>query len=356
VRFGISHVLDAIEKKISTDPTETGAVLDLGEVIRLTELDSGRPAHLIRLGLMIDAISHHLGDDTISVYAVADRALLSDNELTANEKIVIRRWSDDGLVEVVHNGGPSAASRAREIAALTGLPLIARRAGGYPGLAYAPAPASGVVRLIPTMIGPGPAAPAAVLGRQWRCPEPGCASFDTDAEHQPPAQLRNGKPFCPRHGAPLTDLGPWPRAVSVAVRIAGLVWHRFTVSEAEPVVVGRAPEEPDSVTIGLALDERGLRWVSRSHVRLELRGHRLQATDISTNGTTMLQRSAPGEEAQRVPLRQGESAPVGEWDTIEVFEGVELARSIRSAGPPPGAPTASVLTEAPTQAIRLPQD
>jgi hypothetical protein len=374
VRFGISHVLDAIEKKISTDPTETGAVLDLGEVIRLAEVDGGRPAHLVRLGLMIDAISHHLGDDTISVYAVADRSLLADNELTANEKIVIRRWSDDGLVEVVHNGGPSAAARAREIAALTGLPLIARRASGYPGLAYAPTPAGGGVKLIPTMIGPGPAAPAAVLGRQWRCPEPGCASFGPDRAEpgfaggepappgsrrenaQPPAQLRNGKPFCPRHGAPLTDLGPWPRAVSIAVRIAGLAWHRFTVTEADPVVVGRAPEEPDSVTIGLALDERGLRWVSRSHVRLELRGHRLQATDMSTNGTTMLQRSGPGEEPRRTPLRQGESAPVGEWDTIEVFEGVELARSIRSEGPPPGAPTGSVLTEAPTQAIRLTKD
>jgi hypothetical protein len=360
VRFGISHVLDAIEKKLSTDPTETGAVLDLGEVIRLAEVDGGRPAHLLRLGLMIDAISHHLGDDTISIYAVADRSLLSDNELTANEKIVIRRWSDDGLVEVVHNGGPSAAARAREIAALTGLPLIARRASGYPGLAYAPTPAgNGVVKLIPTMIGPGPAAPAAVLGRQWSCPEPGCASFGPDSGRdgvQPPAQLRNGKPFCPRHGAPLTDLGPVPRAVSVAVRVGGLAWHRFTVTEAAPVVVGRAPEEPDSVTIGLALDERGLRWVSRSHVRLELRGHRLQATDISTNGTTVLQRSAPGEEPRRTSLQHGESAPIGEWDAIEVFEGVELARSIRSAGPPPGAPTASVLTEAPTQAIRLSSD
>jgi hypothetical protein len=356
VRFGISHVLDAIEKKVSTDPTETGAVLDLGEVIRLADLDGGRPAHLLRLGLMVDAVSRHLGDDTISVYAVADRALLSDNELTANEKIVIRRWSDDGLVEVVHTGGPSAAARSREIAALTGLPLIARRAGGYPGLAYAPA-AGGGVKLIPTMIGPGPAAPGAVLGRTWRCPEPGCAGFGPGREGvQPPAQLRNGKPFCPRHGAPLADLGPRPRAVSIAVRISGLAWHRFLVTEAAPVVVGRAPEEPDGVTVGLALDERGLRWVSRSHVRLELRGHRLQVTDISTNGTTLLHCSGPGDEPRRTPLHNGDSAPVGEWDTVELFEGVELARAIRSPGAPPGAPAGSVLTEAPTQAIRFTQD
>ncbi|HKT06180.1 MAG TPA: FHA domain-containing protein, partial [Rugosimonospora sp.] len=170
---------------------------------------------------------------------------------------------------------------------------------------------------------------------------------------QPPAQLRNGKPFCPRHGAPLADLGPWPRAVSIAVRVSGLAWHRFALTEAEPLVVGRAPEEAGGIPIGLALDERGLRWVSRSHVRVELRGHRLQVTDISTNGTTLLQRSGPGEEPQRTALRNGETAPIGEWDTVEIFEGVELARAIRSAGPPPGSPTTSVLTEAPTQAIRL---
>jgi hypothetical protein len=122
------------------------------------------------------------------------------------------------------------------------------------------------------------------------------------------------------------------------------------------VAVGRAPEEPEGVGLGLALDERGLRWVSRSHVRLELRGHRLQAIDMSTNGTTVLQRGGPGEEPERTSLRQGENAPIGEWDTIELFEGVELARAIRSAGPPAGMPTASVLTEAPTQAIRLNRD
>jgi hypothetical protein len=353
VRFGISHVLDAIEKKLSTDPTEAGGVVDLGEVVRLTDLDGGRPAQLLRLGLLVDALNNHLADDTIALYAVADRALLSDVELTANEKIVIRRWSDDGLVEVLHTGGPSAAARAREVAALTGLPLIGRNTGGYPGLAYAPALSGNSVALIPQMIGPGPAAPAPVLGRQWRCPERECASFGPGWDGEaPPAQLRNGVPYCPRHGERLSDLGPKPRALAIAVRVNGATWHRFTLSEATPLVVGRAPEEPDSVIIGLALDERGLRWVSRAHVRLELRGHVLHARDISTNGTVLLQRNGPGEEPRRLPLSRGESAPVGEWDTLELYEDVELGRSIRSGGPQQGAPSSSVMAEAPTQAIR----
>ncbi|MBO0869830.1 MAG: FHA domain-containing protein, partial [Micromonosporaceae bacterium] len=219
------------------------------------------------------------------------------------------------------------------------------------------------INLVPKMLGPGPAAPAPVLGRRWRCPQNYCASFGDPAGNgdsgrergghrtQPPAQLRGGVPYCPRHGEQLTDLGPAPRAVALAVKVNDIVWHRFVLTEAAPVVVGRAPEDPGGVIIGLALDERGLRWVSRNHVQLELRGHRLQVTDISTNGTTLLRRTEPGEQPRRTPLEHGESAPIAEWDTVELYDGIELARAIRSAGPAPGAPTDSVMTDAPTTRI-----
>ena len=369
MRFGVSHVLDAIERRISTDPLAAGGVADLGEVIRRADLDGGRPAHLLRLGLMVDAVGRHLSDGTVTVYAIADRSVLSDTDLTANERMVIRRWSDDGKVEVLRTGGPSAALRAREVAALTGLPLLSRNVSGYPGLSYAPAPTSSGAALIPQMIGPGPVAPAPVLGRQWRCPEPGCPSFgppgnriadpfappqeDSEPAGPPPPQLMGGVPTCPRHGAPLADLGPRPRAVTLAARVDGVVWHRFPVSEAAPVPVGRAPDEVDGVGLGLALDERGLRWVSRSHVRLELRGHQLQVTDTSTNGTTVLRRGGPAEQPRRTQLGRGESAPLGEWDTVELYQGVELGRADRANGPVSGAQTGSVMADAPTQSIRL---
>jgi hypothetical protein len=372
VRFGISHVLDAIERRVSTDPTAAGGVVDLGEVVRRVDLDGGRPAHLLRLGLIIDALGRHLADGGVSVYVVLDRALLSDTDLTANERMVIRRWSDDGKVEVIRTGGPAAGLRAREVGVLTGLPLLTRHSGGYPGLAYAPAPAANGAMLVPQVIGPGPAAPANVFGRGWRCPEPGCASFgppgardqdpfsapreDVEPGSQPPPQLVAGVPTCPRHGAPLTDLGPRPRAVTLAARVGGVVWHRFLVTEATPVAVGRAPEERGGVGIGLALDERGLRWVSRSHARFELRGNALQVTDTSTNGTTVLLRGGPGEPPRRAPLTRGEGSTLGEWDTVELYEGVELGRADRTDGPVAGAPTISVMSDAPTQAIRLPRE
>src|SRR5436190_15371773 len=177
VRFGVSHVLDAIERRISIDPTAAGGVIDLGEVVRLVDLDGGRPAHLLRLGLVIDALARHLSDGAVAIYAVADRALMSDTDLTANERMVIRRWSDDGKVEVVRAGGPAAASRIREVAALTGLPLLTRNPGGYPGPSYAPVPGPTGPALAAHQLGAGPAAPANVFSRNWRCPERVCASF-----------------------------------------------------------------------------------------------------------------------------------------------------------------------------------
>jgi hypothetical protein len=370
VRFGVSHVHDAIERRISTDPTAAGGVVDLAEIVRLADLDGGRPAHLLRLGLVVDALASQMSDGAVTVYPVAERALLSDTDLTANERMVIRRWSDDGKVEVLRSGGPSVGQRIREVAALTGLPLLTRQPGGYPGLTYAPVLTASGPSLATRSLGPGPAAPGAVMGRQWRCPEPGCASFGPPGARepdpfgppqeargepgsQPPPQIINGTPHCPRHGTPLQDLGPAPRAVTVVVRVKGVAWHRFVVTEATPVTVGRSPEEPGGVGIGLTLDERGLRWVSRSHVRFELRGTALRAIDTSTNGTTVLQRGGPADGVRRAQLNRGEGSTVGEWDTVELYEGIELGRADRTAGPVAGAPTNSVMTEAPTQSMRL---
>src|SRR6266545_2474805 len=142
-------------------------------------------------------------------------------------------------------------------------------------------------------------------------------------------------------------------AVTVVVRVKGVAWHRFVVTEAAPVAVGRAPDEPGGVGIGLALDEQGLRWVSRSHVRFDLRGTALQVTDTSTNGTSVLVRSGPAESARRAQLNRGEGTTLGDWDAVELYEDVELGRADRAAGPVAGAPTNSVMTEAPTQAMRL---
>jgi hypothetical protein len=363
VRFTTSRALDSIESRLTTDPVLAAAVVDLASVVRHTGLDDGRPANLLRLGMVVDALARHLSDDSVVVYPVGGRDLLSDLELTSNEKMVIRRWADDGLAEAV----PEPDERALEVAELAGLPLVGRRdygpyRGRFPGIVgtarlLVPVPGAGGAAITTAGAPQGPALVGShqVLRRRWRCPEPGCPSFG-GAEvvgGQPPASLRHGRPTCPRHGHPLGDAGPAPQAVAVVVVVRGTGRHRFVVREDRPVVVGRNPDEP-GVSLGALLDEHSLPLVSRNHLQLEVAGGSLVVVDTSTNGTTVLCRPGAGASAERVRLARGERRTLREWDTVELHSGVELASARNWRGSGGGAGTSSTLSEAPTMAMRLP--
>ncbi|MBX6355347.1 MAG: FHA domain-containing protein [Micromonosporaceae bacterium] len=381
MRFEVHQVLDAIEQRLTTDPVAARAVLDLSEVVRLTDLDNTRPANLLRLGMVVDALARHLAEEEVQVYAVAGRTLLSDGDLTSNERMRIRSWSDDGLVEVL----PDLADRVLEVADLTGLPVISR--GRYdglrdkypwlisePGRILAPVPGAGGAALI-SRGAPGTGRPGAtatvVMSRLWRCPERGCASFgdpagpgtgrldDTFAHlrggtgpgvkrrpgSQPPPRLRAGTPVCPRHDTRLSDAGPRPVSQAVSVRVDGVLKRRFVVTAGHPVVVGRSPDEPDSVMLGHLLEEEARSWISRRHLRLEIRGDALYVTDTSTNGTVV---KRGGSE---FTLHRDQSHVLGPDDELELYEGVELARSGHWA-PGGRVQPASVMTEAPTITMR----
>ena len=381
MRFEISKVLDAIEGRVCTDPSLARAVVDLAEVIRWQDLDGGRPASLLRLGMVIDALSRQLEEDSVPVYAIVHRALLSDADLTSNERMVVRRWADDGLVEVLDNPG----DRVLEVADLLGLPVLSRvrfdgLTGrfpwlGQPGRVLAPVPGAGGPVFIahagggqqPATGGWSPVG-AKLLTRQWRCPEPGCALFgggggggafadlarvDRAPAGQPPPSLRNGVPTCPRHGARLGDAGPRPRTEVLAVRIGGLVRRRFVLTETQPVLLGRAPEQSGGITLGQWLNDEARRWISRNHVRFELRVGEVIVTDTSTNGSGI----RPGgsmAEADRLPLAPQQSRVLGEGDIVELYPGVQIGRAEELPSAAPFSP-ASVMAEAPTMAMRLPR-
>ncbi|MFG1676437.1 FHA domain-containing protein [Micromonospora sp. NPDC049282] len=382
MRFEISKVLDAIEGRVCTDPSLARAVVDLAEVIRWQSLDGGRPASLLRLGMVIDALSRQIGEDSVQVYAIVHRALLSDADLTSNERMVVRRWADDGLVEVLDQPG----DRMLEVADLLGLPVLTRARldgliGRYPwvgqaGRVLAPVPGAGGPVFIAHVGGgqdpaTGSRSPAGVklLSRQWRCPESGCALFgggggggafadlagiDRAPSEQPPPTLRTGAPTCPRHGARLSDAGQRPRSEVLAVRIGGLVRQRFVLTETEPVAVGRAPDGPGGVQLGQWLNDEARRWVSRSHVRFDLgRAGEVVVTDTSTNGSGV----RPGGsmvEAERIPLPPQQSRTLGEGDLIELYPGVQIGRAAETASDATYTPN-SVMAEAPTMAMRLPR-
>lgn len=381
MRFEISKVLDAIEGRVCTDPSLARAVVDLAEVIRWQDLDGGRPASLLRLGMVIDALSRQLEEDSVPVYAIVHRALLSDADLTSNERMVVRRWADDGLVEVLDNPG----DRVLEVADLLGLPVLSRvrfdgLTGrfpwlGQPGRVLAPVPGAGGPVFI-AHVGGGQkpatggrsAVGAKLLTRQWRCPEPGCALFgggggggafadlarvDRAPAGQPPPGLRNGVPTCPRHGARLGDAGARPRTEVLAVRIGGLVRRRFALTETQPVLVGRAPEQSGGITLGQWLNDEARRWISRNHVRFELRVGEVIVTDTSTNGSGI----RPGgsmAEPDRLPLAPQQSRVLGEGDVVELYPGVQIGRAEELPSAAPFSP-ASVMAEAPTMAMRLPR-
>jgi hypothetical protein len=377
VRFEVSKVLDAIEAQLTTDPALARAVVDLSEIVRYADLDGGRPASLLRLGLVIDALGRHVSEENVPVYAVVPRGLLSDADLTSNERMVVRRWADDGVVEVV----PQLDDRVLEVAELLGLPVLTRtRAEQFqdrrpwvaePGRLLAAVPGAGgpvlVARVgrgeIPAVGEPSPLGQQ-LLARIWACPESNCISFgsggDTDSPFadmrkvtapvaQPPPSLRSGAPTCPRHGTRLRDAGIRPAVEVLSVRIDGVVRQRFVVSADKPVVVGRAPEG-GGVMLGQWLTDDARKWISRGHVLLALTGGELTAQDVSTNGTGI----RPGgslDDDDRITLNRDETRVLAANDMVELYAGVNVGRAKLWATGGVTQPS-SVMAEAPTMAIR----
>ncbi|MEU4687618.1 FHA domain-containing protein [Actinoplanes sp. NPDC023714] len=380
MRFEVSKVLDAIEVRLTTDPALARAVVDLSEVVRYADLDGGRPASLVRLGLLVDALGRYVAEENVPVYAVAPRGLISDTDLTSNERMVVRRWADDGKIEVV----PQLDDRVLEVAEMLGLPVLTRdREDRFrdrrpwvtdPGRLLALVSNQGGPVLVPR-VGRGEVAPPVprsplgerLLARVWNCPAPNCTSYSTggagDSDSffsdmrtftspvsQPPPALRSGAPTCPRHGERLRDAGARPATEVFSVRIDGVIRQRFVVSEDQPVVIGRAPEGGAGVMLGQWLTDDARKWISRGHVQLSLRAGEVTVTDISMNGSGLRPGGAPDDD-QRLTLKRDESRVLGPEDVVELYAGVHLGRSKMWATGGVVQPE-SVMGEAPTMAFR----
>lgn len=344
MRFEVSQVLDAIERRLGTDPALAAGVLDVAEMMYCADLDGGggRPASLLRLGLVIDALARQVGEEQVIAYCIVDKSLLSNQDLTSNERMVMRRWADDGLVEVVQGAG----QRVVEVSELTGLPVISR---SLPAT-WAPLSGAGGAVLNPrNSIPHGPSQVGQrMMARWWQCPDPECGNFGQmrRSSGQPVPRLRAAQPSCPRHDAPLNDTGPRAPQQVLAIRVDGIIRTRFVVTAAAPVVVGRAPEG-GGLVLGQWLSEEGRAKVSRSHVSVSLTPQGISVTDMSMNGTIVrLGGAADGE----LTLSKGAHRTLGASDIVELFPGVEFGRlgALSSTRQLDG----SVVAEAPTMIFR----
>ena len=89
MRFEQTRALDAIERRLATDPLRTGGVVEMAEALRFADLDGGRDVSLLRLGMLVDGLARLLGDGGAALYPVAERGLLSEALAGPRE----RRWA-----------------------------------------------------------------------------------------------------------------------------------------------------------------------------------------------------------------------------------------------------------------------
>jgi hypothetical protein len=465
VRFEVSRVMDAIERRLTTDVALAQAVVDLGAVARFVALDGGRSINLLRVGMVVDALGRYLVDAGALLYPVVAREVLSESALTSKERMVLGRWADDGFIEVT----PVVSDRVAEIADFTGIPLITvddaqEFAGRFPWVGDSPErvlrliPRTGSAALAPAgvdvaisasvpaiVVGkaslrpvtpeevvpapePEPAAPdedeatpaeapaaelvqaespaplvpvamlvtedepevpktakpdgmvtfrvrgvqrftrtrvvrrrftraepsaigASLMAREWRCVEPDCPAFGEYRRiGQPVPRMRAGVPACPRHGEAVKDVGARPPTFAIELVVDDLARLRFVVTGKRPVTVGRAPRDEDDIAVNEWLHEAAASWIAEEHLRLEVRTGALVVTDVSSNGTLVWKRSGPDDPGTTGRLYR-ESYQLGDWDSIELYTGVELVPGDHRLTTVVGSEPRSVLVDAPTVAV-----
>jgi hypothetical protein len=213
-----------------------------------------------------------------------------------------------------------------------------------------------------------------LVAREWRCEQQGCPAFGETREiGQPVPRMRDGIATCPRHGDALRDVGARPASYAVSIVVDDLARRRFLVGSGAPVWVGVAGEGDGegagdgeragagagrghvgagAVSVAEWAHEAAAAWIGGTHLRLEVRDGGLVVTDVSENGTVVWRRSGPDDAGESTWLH-GESYTLGDWDTVELYTGIELVRGDRRLATTVGrSEPLSVLLEAPTIAVR----
>jgi hypothetical protein len=339
-----------MSEMLVNNPNSADALLDMSNILRETGLGGEGPADLVRLERVGNALATLYGAATVAMFSVADRSLLAQPELFLDpaQRRTLRRWADSGLI----HEAPKADVPLLRIAEETGLPIITsdRFVGhrrefpwlndrddavlepradpfGYVYLRHVTLYRKDEWQMSlgeenDLLLQQGLSQQLEVLGRYWSCPEPRCARHDPASG---PFVLlpvaSDGRLICDLHGKDMIDLGPRPRVAQLKVMRDGREGLRFTVTEDEPVSVGRSPE---GVDLSSFLSEAAKGQVSRKHLLFGFDSAGLTVTDRSTNGTTLFLRDGTQPDFSYLDTR-----PFANGDRAQIVPGVEIIRSGR---------------------------
>jgi hypothetical protein len=111
-------------------------------------------------------------------------------------------------------------------------------------------------------------------------------------------------------------------------------------------------DTPDVVSVTPWLHRAATAWISHEHLRLAATEQGLTVTDLSENGSVVWRRTGPDDPGTARPLHR-ETCTLGEWDSVELYTGIELLPADRRLTAVLGRDEIdSVLVDAPTAAHR----
>jgi len=332
-----------------SNPDVADALVDLSNVVRNERLGGHGQADLVRLERVGEALAALYGAARVAMVAIADRSLLALPGLFADpgQRRTLRDWGASGLIHVTGK----ADVPLLQIAGETGLPIITSdrfvghrrefpwldgsddavlepQAGLHGGLVLGHVTLDrrtewdmSVNEERDLLLQQGLSRQVEALGRYWSCPEPRCARHDPVRSPFILLPVANGSRLvCEQHGREMVDLGPRPRVAQLKIMRGGREQHRFTVTQDQPLTVGRSPGPAD---LSPFLDEGARGGVSRRHLRFDLDADRLTVTDTSLNGTVLILR-----DGTRRDLHQ-DTSPFTLGDRAQVRPGLEIIRSGR---------------------------
>jgi hypothetical protein len=366
----MSNVLTDV---LTSNPAVADALVDMSNIVRDQRLGGRGEADLGRLRRVWSALADLYNDASVRMFGVADESLLDRPGmfLDPTQRRTLHDEARSGLFLVTGKADAPLLQIAHE----TGLPIITRDKfvghrrefpwldGSDDAVLEPKVDRHGGVSLSPValesrkdwqlsikeeedlLVQQGLKSHVGALDRLWSCPEPRCPRHDPkNAPYVLLPRGVGGRLVCDQHRLDMVDMGPRPRATQLKIMLDGKEWRRLTVSEDEPVTIGRSPGPGD---LSEAMDEDALRGVSREHLCFEM-GNELTVTDTSRNGTVLILR-----DGAHVDLHQA-SHPFTVRDRARIRPGLEIIRSGRRypselpnrrrgpelpGGDPPPAPT-----------------